>query len=130
MVSDGELRSVFRGETGGGVESSLAAGVVSGKIRSGDAARLVGGAEAVAAGEFSTGFTGSASALRSVPLRLGRYCPSCKRCQAVYAATAISISMANVLNFFSPPPELCPYENVGTGTAAASNVSLAPEFAV
>src|SRR5437870_299928 len=117
MVSDGELRSVLRGETRGGVESSLVAGVESGKIRSGDAALLLGGAEGVAAGEFSTGFTGSASALRSVPFRFGRYCPNCNRCQAVYTATAINISIAKVLNFFSPLPELCPYENVGTGTA-------------
>src|SRR5437879_1985240 len=100
MVSDCELRSLFRDATGGGVESSLAAGVVSGKIRSGDAARLLGGAEGVAAGKFSTGFTGSASALRSVPFRFGRYCPNCNRCQAVYAATAINISIAKVLNFF------------------------------
>src|SRR5438552_15117912 len=130
MASDGDLRSVLRGATGGRDESSLAAGVESGKIRSGDAVRLLGGAEGVAAGEFSTGFTGSASALRSVPFRLGRYCPNCKRCQAVYAATAINTSIAKVLNFLTPPPDVCPYENVGTGTAAASNVSLAPESAV
>src|SRR5947207_798941 len=130
MVSDGELRSLFRVEAGSGFESSPAAGVESGKIRSGDAARLLGGAEGLAAGEFSTGFTGSASAVRSVPFRFGRYWPSCKRCQAVYAATAINISIAKVLNFLTPPPDVWPYENVGTGTAAASNVSLAPESAV
>src|SRR6266513_6283221 len=116
MVSDGELGSVFRGEAGEEVESSAAAGVESGKIRSGDAARLPagGGSEGVAVGEFSTGFTGSASAVRSVLFEFGRYCPNCKRCQAVYAATAINISIAKVLPFLMPAPVVWPYENVGT----------------
>src|SRR6266496_1823920 len=130
MVSDGELCSVLRGEVDTGFESSPAAGVESGKIRSEDAARVLGGAEGLAAGEFSTSFAGSVSALRSAPFRFGRYCPNCKRCQAVYAATAISTSIAKVLNFLRPPPDVWPYENVGTGTEAASNVSLAPESAV
>src|SRR5205809_7993221 len=101
MVSGRELWSALIDEVvTGAFESSVAVGA-SGNTKPEAGAGLDGvAAGAVSAGGLSAGFAGSDSLLCSSPFTFGKYCPNCRRCQAVYPATANSTSITNVLMVF------------------------------
>src|SRR4051794_11275636 len=135
MFSGCESRALPLDGADTGFESS-AAGVESGKIRSEPGAGAGFEDVSAGAGDAEGSVTGFADSVASESLvrfeffRFPRYCPNCKRCHAVYPATANSTTITNVLTIVFVLPESWVYEKFGAGTAAASNVSRAPESAV